>query len=990
MTKKAYFTKIDGSGGSGADLKNIIVINPDADVAVGKTYKLAQDAIDYLNGLTTAEDPNMPAEDNVWGLLITGTNTENLTFPHWVVPIGLGVGILEGEIQVAPTPSDIIGDDMAVNGDFDDWSGDPERPDDWTFTPFEEGADITKEQVITYDGNTNSVRFDFSAGIGTLSQVYEVEEGKTYRLRTFDYGDGRRATLFTDGALFTNIYTPIFGWIPSNFFGGAITAVNEDFSDWTDIGGGDYTLDNFTVVGDLTVEREEVEVYEGTYSAKLTIPASTHLLEFPAITEYDDESPIVIGDAFEIKIYTKGTEGNTGSLFVIMANDSYDSYTKLFDFEEEVWIDWTPLQGNPPEDCIKELDNGSFNYSTNYLRLYAEQNLKIVPLAYGEEVADVYYIGKWEISAEGNVNRALFESENLFTNTFGVNTLINGDFETWAGEPEEATGWATINATLTKESVIVPEGSTYAGKFSGTGADDYIATAPLDESYTEGDVVRLKFDVAEDSESTVYSLGYGFINNESGVADKIWNFSESEWEAWDGTTIDYSNLRYITNLITSYQTIESEYFVPIDASDKIQAIFLMPTAGASTHTVYLDNVELNEVTREYDWVENITDQSIPAPESGEIGVGIFASETILEEGESPDLDVYNYLGKAEFFEYTDVPDNIMSRYARDITFKNLKLGTGQLLITKNCNFTGCVPDGGTIIAEGGWVDGCDFSNLGEYEHKNHGFIGNNFTGLKVPNLSGDNSSFAGGMYFNNCDFLENDFIKSIFGGGCYFNKCLVANAEFLGNASFYNTEFHGVVEPIFADDSTYYMYFTRCKNFNLTRGHFELINCTSTDEIYLGGDALLNRRNCTGCEVIVDEGSEAIFNSYGSAFDKTGTVFTGEDVETNLKELGAPDRSLNPADVTSSPYIADSSNRLLHILYTGTAAVAVSLATANFPEGVVYYFKDASLNADNNNITITPSTGTIEGEANYIIDTKGGCVGIYRIGSNWFMLTERP
>lgn len=980
MSDKVYYSTLAGNGGTN-DLENIITVNPDGAVAKGKTYKTAQAAIDYPNALTAAEDANMPSKDNVWGILITGTNDENLTFPHWVVPIGLGIGILEGEIQVAPKPSDIEGDDMAVNGVFDDWSGDPETPDGWTFTPFEPGATIDKETTRTYDGNTNSVRYDFASGIGLLSQIYTVEAGKTYRCRTYDYGDGRRGVLFADGALFENIYTPVFGWIPSNFMGGDITAPNIDFSNWTDIGGGEYTLDDFTVVGALTVEREETEVYEGTYAAKLTIPAGMGLLEFPAITAYDDLSPIMLGDELPIVMYSKGDSGNTGRLYCVVANDSYDSYTKLFDFENDIWVNAVPGE-EPPANCIEEL-NGTTSYNSKHLRPYAEDNLKIVPIVYGREASDIFYLGKYSISSEGNAELAVFESENLFTNAYGANTLFNGDFTDWTGS--DADGWTAINGTLTKEEFTIPEGGLYAGKFTGTGAGDYVIAAPLDESYSEGDVVRMKLDACRDSVFGGY-LMYGFLNNEGGSADKIWNFNNAEWEAWDGSTITYNNLRWLNDFSTSYQTYYSE-LIQIDSSAKLQPIFYMRNTEGTVIS-YLDNVELQLVTREYEWVGNLISESIPAPASGEIALAAFPVEYYYD-GTRLDIDVYNYLGKAEFFEYTDAVDDLMSRQARDITFKDLKLGTDQILITNNCSFKGCAPVGGTLIADGGWIDGCDFSNLEGYAHEKIEDVDSSFVRTFTTNLSGVGSSFAEDISFSDCEFLENEEVKVTFGDGCSFSKSNIASAEFLGDATFYNSEFHGNIAPVFAD-AYYYMYFTRCKNLNLTQGTFNLVNCTSNGVINLGGSAILNRKNCTSCEVEIDPEGESTFNSYGSDFDNTGTTFSSKDDESVIKELGAPDKTLNAVDVESTPYVVISSAQLSHILHTDTAPVAVSLQTALLADRQIYWFKDASFNANTNNITITPTTGTIDGQANWIINTDGGCVGLYKKDGNWFIIAERP
>jgi hypothetical protein len=66
-------------------------------------------------------------------------------------------------------------------------------------------------------------------------------------------------------------------------------------------------------------------------------------------------------------------------------------------------------------------------------------------------------------------------------------------------------------------------------------------------------------------------------------------------------------------------------------------------------------------------------------------------------------------------------------------------------------------------------------------------------------------------------------------------------------------------------------------------------------------------------------------------------------------------------------------------------ALAISLVTTNFIVGQVITFKDESGAAFTNNITITPTSGTIDGAATFVINTNYQAINLIFNGTNYFV-----
>jgi hypothetical protein len=91
-------------------------------------------------------------------------------------------------------------------------------------------------------------------------------------------------------------------------------------------------------------------------------------------------------------------------------------------------------------------------------------------------------------------------------------------------------------------------------------------------------------------------------------------------------------------------------------------------------------------------------------------------------------------------------------------------------------------------------------------------------------------------------------------------------------------------------------------------------------------------------------------------------------------------------------YVANTShttnNETIIGVSTSTAAVTVTLSTADRVAGRIVIIKDEDGVAGTCNITVTPQTATpaaaIDGAANKIINTNYGSIRVYSNGSNWF------
>lgn len=94
-----------------------------------------------------------------------------------------------------------------------------------------------------------------------------------------------------------------------------------------------------------------------------------------------------------------------------------------------------------------------------------------------------------------------------------------------------------------------------------------------------------------------------------------------------------------------------------------------------------------------------------------------------------------------------------------------------------------------------------------------------------------------------------------------------------------------------------------------------------------------------------------------------------------------------PTSVAAATYTLALTDAYLHIGHTATAAVAVTLPTAQSTAGRTITLVDTGGNGGTNNITVlTEGAETINGEANLVINTDYGKAVLQSDGTDWFVI----
>jgi hypothetical protein len=128
----------------------------------------------------------------------------------------------------------------------------------------------------------------------------------------------------------------------------------------------------------------------------------------------------------------------------------------------------------------------------------------------------------------------------------------------------------------------------------------------------------------------------------------------------------------------------------------------------------------------------------------------------------------------------------------------------------------------------------------------------------------------------------------------------------------------------------------------------------------------------TAGSIVLGQGASApTYSSGGTKIDASGDVFLGKG------------QVVNRTTVSNAGYTTLATDYI--VAYTSlSAGQAVSLSSANAATNQVYIIKDESGNAGADNITCTPSSGTIDGAANKVINAAYGVLRVYYNGANWF------
>jgi hypothetical protein len=126
--------------------------------------------------------------------------------------------------------------------------------------------------------------------------------------------------------------------------------------------------------------------------------------------------------------------------------------------------------------------------------------------------------------------------------------------------------------------------------------------------------------------------------------------------------------------------------------------------------------------------------------------------------------------------------------------------------------------------------------------------------------------------------------------------------------------------------------------------------------------------------------------------------FTATPSVTSMSIANAP---TNPTDGTNKTYVDTKSHTLTVtipgaypytslttddlVLIDSSAARTINLEVAP-ASGISHIYKDNTGNAGTFNITIVPAAGTIDGQANYVINSDYGAVELAYNGTQWNVL----
>ena len=108
-------------------------------------------------------------------------------------------------------------------------------------------------------------------------------------------------------------------------------------------------------------------------------------------------------------------------------------------------------------------------------------------------------------------------------------------------------------------------------------------------------------------------------------------------------------------------------------------------------------------------------------------------------------------------------------------------------------------------------------------------------------------------------------------------------------------------------------------------------------------------------------------------------VAIGATTATTAKFTGL---TVGYVSVGSATYVADANTNIIGCNRAGTVAVTLPAVAI----GRLITIKDESGGAASNNITITPASGLIEGNASYTLNINYGAVTTYCNGTNWFII----
>lgn len=198
---------------------------------------------------------------------------------------------------------------------------------------------------------------------------------------------------------------------------------------------------------------------------------------------------------------------------------------------------------------------------------------------------------------------------------------------------------------------------------------------------------------------------------------------------------------------------------------------------------------------------------------------------------------------------------------------------------------------------------------------------------------------------------------------------------------------HGNLLGLNADDHPQYLLVsgTRAMTGNLNLGGNNITNVGTVAGTQPHANILdsISALTLSGGDLILGTGAATVTrlgigtNGYVLASNGSAPVWTDPNTITN------PSRVANPVAVTTASHTITATEDYVGVNFAG--AVALTLNTVN---NKIVYIKDESFAAGTpgNTITITPSTGQIEGQANITITVNGMALALICRAGNWFVI----
>ncbi len=120
--------------------------------------------------------------------------------------------------------------------------------------------------------------------------------------------------------------------------------------------------------------------------------------------------------------------------------------------------------------------------------------------------------------------------------------------------------------------------------------------------------------------------------------------------------------------------------------------------------------------------------------------------------------------------------------------------------------------------------------------------------------------------------------------------------------------------------------------------------------------------------------------------DPSYVGYAGKPSRVNPAETGLEFADPIPTPINAATYDLLPADQLLHVTYTLTGSIIITIPTAKITDGREFTIKDAGLNAGTNNITVeTEGAENIEGQSNLVMNIDGDSFTLYAYGGNLFI-----